>query len=103
MNRTDNEPVSRTIRARPIRTKRAARRARTYALVLANWRLDVLRGARIGRSAQGVDLPKRYRHNPRWVLVHLFRWDENRQVREFRAEWARCPDPFETLTEGDHR
>lgn len=73
-------------RVRPIRTTRAARRARTYALVLAYWRLDVLRGARIGRTAELVDLPRRYRTNPQWVMVHLFRWDENRQVAAFRAE-----------------
>jgi hypothetical protein len=93
-------------RARAIRTTRAARRARTHALVLRQWRRDVLRGARIGRSADGIDLPKRYRLDPNWVLVHLFRWDENRQVAEFNADWDRASDPFDSLTEGtndDHQ
>lgn len=71
---------------RRIRTTRGARRARTYALVLAAWRRDVLRGSRIGRSAEGVDLPRRYRLNAGWVYVHLFLWDEDRQVKAFRSE-----------------
>lgn len=72
--------------SRRIRSRTAARRARTYALVLQHWRRDVARGARVGIGAETADLPKRYRFDQDWVLVHLVRWNENRLVRGFRAQ-----------------
>lgn len=71
-------------------------------MVLAAWRADVLRGARIGRSAASVDLPRRYRFNDRWVFLHLFEWISTREVQAFRREWAETPDPFDRLTRGTH-
>lgn len=85
---------------RSISSTRQARLARRHAHALIDWRADVLRGARIGRTASRVDLPRRFRLNDRWVLIHLFRWDENRHVKAFRAEWDASGDPYDLLTEG---
>jgi hypothetical protein len=77
-----------------IRTTRQARVARRWAHVLIDWRREVSRGARIGRTAHRVDLPRRYRLNPRWVHTHLFLWDVNRTAR-LAAHTLDLPDFFQ--------
>jgi hypothetical protein len=74
-----------------IRTRRAAKIARRYAHVLIDWRADVARGARIGRSAACVDLPKRYRLDPEWVHRHVFEWDVHRQATMFAKQLDDTP------------
>lgn len=64
-------------------TRRRAALARRHARVLIDWREVVARGARIGRTARTVDLPRRYRENPRWVIRHVWAHEINQQVRLF--------------------
>lgn len=87
-----------------IRSRWAARVARRHAHALIDWRADVARGARIGRTALEVDLPRRYRLDPQWVHDHVFLWDVQRQSKPWALALAGEDDIVERMrrAHGEH-
>lgn len=87
-----------------IQTRWAARAARRHAHALIDWRADVACGARIGPTALEVDLPKRYRLDPKWVHDHVFLWDVNRRARltVSDANWGHFEQRLRGLIDGEY-